>query len=67
MKKLSVIVKEKTILELAEDGVKGDLIDLKELTQVDSSLIQVRIRSMKLSFLNLKSVLMPKKLLRLKS
>ena len=45
MKKLSVIVKEKTILELAEDGVKGDLIDLKELTQVDSSYLESIIDS----------------------
>ena len=36
MKKLNVIVKEKSLLELAEDGKKGDLIDLEELTQVDS-------------------------------
>ena len=32
MKKLNVIVKEKSLLELAEDGQKGDLIDLEENT-----------------------------------
>ena len=36
MKKINVIVKEKTILELAEDAYKGDVIDLKELVQGDS-------------------------------
>lgn len=39
MKKIKVIVKEKTILELVEDANKGDLIDLKELVQVDTSYI----------------------------
>lgn len=39
MKKINVIVKRKELLELAEDGKKGDLIDLKELTQVDESYI----------------------------
>ena len=37
MKKIRVIVKDKTILELQEDASKGDLIDLKEVVQVDTS------------------------------
>lgn len=37
MKKVIVIVKEKTILELAASADKGDLIDLKEVVQVDIS------------------------------
>lgn len=45
MKKLNVIVKEKSLLELAEDGKKGDLIDLEELTQVDSSYLETLIAS----------------------
>ena len=40
MKKLNVIVREKTVLELAEDGFKGDLIDLKEVTKVDTSYLE---------------------------
>lgn len=39
MKKINVIVKEKTILELTEDAFKGDIIDLKELVKVDTSYI----------------------------
>ena len=59
MKKLNVIVKEKSLLELAEDGKKGDLIDLEELTQVDSSYLETLIRlvktkCMKIKFRNLK-------------
>ena len=45
MKKINVIVKEKTILELAEDAFKGDVIDLKELAQVDTSYIDSIIES----------------------
>ena len=45
MKKINVIVKEKTILELAEDAYKGDVIDLKELVQVDTSYIDSIIES----------------------
>lgn len=45
MKKINVIVKEKTILELAEDAYKGDIIDLKELVQVDTSYIDSIIES----------------------
>ena len=45
MKKINVIVKGKELLELAEDGKKGDLIDLKELTQVDESYIDNIIAS----------------------
>ena len=45
MKKINVIVKEKTILELAEDAYKGDVIDLKELVEVDTSYIDSIIES----------------------
>lgn len=45
MKKVNVIVKEKTILELAEDANKGDVVDLKELVQVDTSYIDSIIES----------------------
>ncbi len=45
MKKINVIVKEKTILELADDALKGDIIDLKELAQVDTSYIDSIIES----------------------
>lgn len=45
MKKINVIVKEKTILELLEDANKGDVIDLKELVQVDTSYIDSIIES----------------------
>ena len=45
MKKLNVIVKEKTILELSEDGKKGDLIDLKEIVEVDTSYLDQIIES----------------------
>lgn len=45
MKKISVIVKEKTILELTEDALKGDIIDLEELVQVDTSYIDQIIES----------------------
>lgn len=45
MKKINVIVKEKTILELAENASKGDVIDLKELVQVDTAYIDSIIES----------------------
>ena len=45
MKKIKVIVKEKTILELAEDGLKGDQIDLKDLVEVDTSYLESVIDS----------------------
>ncbi len=59
MKKIAVIVKDKTTLELMEDGKKGDIIDLEELMQVDSSLIERIIDSKKDPIYNerLKSVL----------
>ena len=40
MKKIKVIVKERTMLELLEDGSKGDLIDLGEVIGVDTSYIE---------------------------
>lgn len=44
MNKIGVIIKDKTILELKEDAKKGDIIDLKDITEVDldyiSSLIE---------------------------
>ena len=45
MKKVNVIVKEKTLLELAEPADKGDLIDLKEVVQVDTSYLDMLIES----------------------
>lgn len=45
MKKVNVIVREKTILELVEDASKGDVIDLKELVHVDTSYIDLIIES----------------------
>ena len=45
MKKIKVIVKDKTILELAEDAKQGDLIDLTELVQVDTSYLDSIIES----------------------
>ena len=42
MSKIKVIVREQNILELAEDAKKGDVIDLSELTTVDSLYIQKR-------------------------
>ena len=45
MKKIKVIVKDKTILELAEDAKKGDLIDLSEITEVDDSYLEEIIDS----------------------
>lgn len=43
MKKVKVFVKDKTLLELAEDASKGDLIDLKELVEVDASYLETII------------------------
>ena len=45
MKKINVIVKDKTLLELAEDASKGDLIDLKEVATVDTSYLDMLIES----------------------
>ena len=45
MKEVNVIVKEKTLLELAESADKGDLIDLKEVVQVDTSYLDMLIES----------------------
>ncbi len=45
MKKIKVIVKDKTILELAEPANAGDIIDLTEITQVDTSYIEKIIES----------------------
>lgn len=45
MKKINVIVKENTVLELAEDGYKGDIIDLQDLVEVDMSYINNLIAS----------------------
>ena len=39
MKKIKVIVKDKTTLELQENATVGDLIDLEELTELDTSYI----------------------------
>lgn len=45
MKKINVIVKEKNILELMEDATKGDIIDLQQLVEVDTSYIESIIDS----------------------
>jgi len=47
MKKVKVIVKEKNVLELAEDASIGDLIYLNELVEVDTSYIEEVIESKK--------------------
>ena len=47
MKKINVIVKGKTILELTENAMKGDIIDLEELVQVDTSYLEAVIESQK--------------------
>ena len=43
MKQLEVIVKDKNTLILSEDGEKGDLINLAELTNVDLTAIEEAI------------------------
>ena len=45
MKKIKVIVKGKTLLELAEPADKGDVIDLQEVVQVDTSYLDMLIES----------------------
>ena len=45
MKKVNVIVKNKTLLELQEDAKCGDLIDLAELVEVDTSYLDMLIES----------------------
>lgn len=47
MSKIKVIVREQNILELAEDAKKGDVIDLSELTTVDSLYIKKIIEAEK--------------------
>ena len=39
MKKVKVIVKDATTLELLENGLKGDIIDLNEILAIDQTLI----------------------------
>lgn len=43
MSYVNVIVREKNILELATDALKGDLIDLNNVLEVDTSLIEAAI------------------------
>lgn len=43
MKKIKVIAKEKTLLELVEPANIGDVIDLKEVVQVDTSYLDMLI------------------------
>lgn len=45
MKKVSVIVKDKTVLELKENASIGDIIDLKEIESVDTSYLDLIIES----------------------
>lgn len=40
MKKIEVIIKGKTIIELLEDAKKGDYVDLEDVLQVDTSIIE---------------------------
>ena len=47
MKKIKVIVKNKTLLELLEPADAGDLIDLQEVSLVDSSFVDLLIDSEK--------------------
>ncbi len=47
MKKVKVIVKDKNVLELAENASVGDLIYLNELVEVDTSYIEEVIESKK--------------------
>lgn len=54
MKKIKVIVKDKTTLELLESASAGDIIDLEELVQVDTSYIDKVIESNKDSIYNVK-------------
>ena len=44
-KKLKVVVIDKDTLRLEEDGNKGDFIDLRELTEIDTSSIEKAISS----------------------
>ena len=47
MKKISVYVKDKNTLVLNEDGIKGDYIDLTDLTSVDTTAIEEAISAEK--------------------
>lgn len=47
MKKLEVIVKDKTVLELLEDASKGDIIDLKDVVKVDVTYLEAIIEENK--------------------
>lgn len=47
MKKIKVIIKEETILELNEDASKGDIIDLKDVIEVDTTFINQLIEKQK--------------------
>ncbi len=47
MNKIGVIIKDKTILELKEDAKKGDIIDLKDITEVDLDYISALIEENK--------------------
>ncbi len=38
--KIEVIVKDKTMLELMSDAKKGDIIDLRDVVEIDSSIIE---------------------------
>ncbi len=40
MKKIEVIIKGKTVIELLEDAKKGDYVDLEDVLQVDTSIIE---------------------------
>ncbi len=47
MKKINVIVKDRSILELTEDASSGDIIDLQEIVKVDTTYINTLIEQEK--------------------
>lgn len=47
MNKVKVRVKDKTILELQTDAKKGDIIDLRDVVEIDTSYIEMLIESKK--------------------
>ena len=44
MKKIKAIVKDKTTIELVEPGEVGDVIDLSDLVEVDTSYLETIIK-----------------------
>lgn len=52
MKSISVSIKNKTTIELTEDAQKGDIIDLSQITTVDTSFLNELIEEKKEQVLN---------------